>query len=232
MLLQEYFDRIYCINLADRKDRWAASVLEFEQANLSEVVRIEATKGIPVGLTHYSSMNLDPKSDNFMKKLEARIGCLMSQLNVIKDAKARKLKRILLLEDDIQFVPNVQARFAELLDQVPQQWSLLYLGGNEKSKPQKISPNIYKVSNMLMAHAVGIDESAYDELISSMESRDLPSDFCYVLVQKKMRCYVISPFLAWQRAGWSDLALRYRIFDFNDPQPYLLGLESRDSSHE
>lgn len=232
MLLQEYFDKIYCVNLAERTDRWQDCLEEFKASNLDGVIRIEATKGIPEGLTHYSSLNLDPKSENFIKKLEGRVGCLISQLEVIKNARKNGFKRILLLEDDVQFVTNVQSKFNDILDQVPLQWGLLYLGGNEKGRPTKISNNIFKVSNMLMAHAVGIDESAYDDLVSLMESMELPNDFCFAHVQKKLPCYAISPFLAWQRAGWSDLELKYRLFDFNDPKPYLLGLESREFSNE
>lgn len=227
MPLEKYFSGIFCINLRSRADRWEECRLEFKKQKIKKVIRIDGVPGIPPGLKKYGNMGVSSNrgvktSEEFNRnRLKGRIGCLMSHLKVIKKAKKEKLNRILILEDDVQFVPNVQLRFDEIVPRIPEEWQLLYLGGNEKGKQQRVNDSVVKVSNMLMAHAIGIDSSVYDELIEMLSACSVPVDVYYAELQKKHLCFAVDPYLAWQRTSWSDGDQRFRIYDLENMAPFL-----------
>ncbi|SEW17837.1 Glycosyltransferase family 25 (LPS biosynthesis protein) [Chitinophaga sp. YR573] len=219
--LNSFFDHIYCINLSSRSDRWAECLVEFDKHEIKGVERFEAIEGIPIAFNDYGTMGLEVNDNNYKVRLAGRIGCLLSHLEVIKAAKAHNYSNILILEDDVQFVDDIQNRFFDSIDGLPDDWSLLYLGGNEKGTQTEVIPGILKVSNMLMAHAIGIQSHFYDELIELLTKCELPVDVYYAFLQQKYPCYVIYPYLAWQRVGWSDIEQRFRIYDFNYRSPSL-----------
>lgn len=227
MPFDEYFSAIFCINLKSRTDRWEECTLEFAQQKIEKVIRVDGVQGIPPelkkygGMGVYSSRQVTETEEFSRKRLEGRIGCLMSHLKVIKKAKSEKLNRILILEDDVQFVSNVQSRFDSIIPRIPEKWQLLYLGGNEKGVQQRVNESIVRVSNMLMAHAIGIDASVYDELIERLSKCRVPVDTYYAELQKEHACFAVDPYLAWQRASWSDGDQRFRIYDFENRMPFL-----------
>jgi GR25 family glycosyltransferase involved in LPS biosynthesis len=221
MHLDNYFDKVYCINLRSRKDRWLMCEEEFKLHGIGPVKRIEGVEGIPAGLQGYSTMGLDPTTFSFQAKLAGRIGCLSSHLKVLTDAKRNKFKKILILEDDVQFSKDFKDAFEEGHKHIPEDWKMLYFGGNEKGKASKVNENIIRVSHMLMAHAVGVCCSVFDELIRELKKHEEPVDVTYAAMQKKFPCYSFYPYLAWQRADWSDIEQRYRIYDLENQSPYL-----------
>ena len=94
-----YFDKIFCVNLDDRKDRWESAKLQFDKHKL-EVERISAIKG--------SGLNLDWPPE--IK--EGAVGCSLSHLFTMKMAKQMNLSNYLVLEDDIEFDNNFNEKFS------------------------------------------------------------------------------------------------------------------------
>ena len=87
-MLNDYFDRIFCINLDSRPDRWESAQEEFHKIEI-DVERIPGING--------SKMNLD-----FPPEIkEGAVGCALSKLFTLKLAKHYELDNFLLLEDDI-----------------------------------------------------------------------------------------------------------------------------------
>jgi len=205
MDLQSYFDQIYCINLKSREDRWEECQIEFKKHQIDGVFKFNAVSGIPKSVKVVGTLGIDKANFNFKEKLSGTVGCLLSHLKIIKDARKRKLSKILILEDDVQFVSGVQQRFAGMCGEIPDDWSLLYFGGNELGNPIKVSDNVIRISNMLMTHAIAINGNFYDELIEIIEKCEWPVDRYYAQFQSTHSCYAIYPYLAWQRAGWSDI---------------------------
>lgn len=214
--ISEYFDAIFCINLRSRPDRWKESQLEFSKANLKEVIRFEAISEVPEQMINSTSLGFDPNDRHFRNKIKGHLGCLLSHREIIISAKNQNLKQILILEDDVQFIKDVNKCFEEQIAQVPMDWSLLYFGGNEMEihRRKQVGKNVYTVSKMLMTHAVGIRRVAFDSLIQLLSECDKPVDIYYSMIQQIFPCFTFSPYLAWQRAGWSDITQHFRLYDF------------------
>ena len=79
----DFFDEIYCINLERRTDRWKQCQSEFDKIGISDrVIKFNA----------------------FDNKENPKKGCYDSHLSVIKLAYERKLKNVLIFEDDVAFL--------------------------------------------------------------------------------------------------------------------------------
>ena len=79
MKINSFFDKIYCINLKHRIDRWENCQSQFKKYGL-DVERFEAVNGI----------ELTPNGVNGL--LAGEVGVIRSNYNVIKDAKEKRYK--------------------------------------------------------------------------------------------------------------------------------------------
>jgi glycosyl transferase family 25 len=194
--LNDYFDKIYCINLDRRKDRWNTVKTQFEKHNI-EVLRFDAIDGKNLNPNPYLSLGA--------------LGCLISHLSILKDAYENNFDKILITEDDVEFCDNLNFKFFQYENQLPK-WDILYFGANhalcnsyEPNPPIKISENIYKVEHAYALHCYCVNKSCYKTLIETISRMDSPVDVIISKIQKELNVYVFRPHLAWQSSGYSDI---------------------------
>jgi hypothetical protein len=115
--ITQFFDRIYIINLIERIDRRRDMELQLKKIGLNTsdagirffpAIRPEALAGFP--------------------SIGAR-GCFMSHLCVLDEAAKNKFRRILICEDDLNFVYDFNSRIDQVLAQLSRMdWALFYGG--------------------------------------------------------------------------------------------------------
>lgn len=187
------FDKIYCINLDKRKDRWEQSELEFKKHGLN-VERFSAIDGNCITLRSRNSFRLN----------KGEQGCILSHINILKSMVEQGLEKILILEDDVSFVDNLNNLLDCYIKQVPPNWDMLYLGGNHIKQPIKISENIGKLIKTYTTSYYAITNSMARFLISQIK-HDSAIDVFYSSFHPDFNCYVLMPHLAWQRPNYSDI---------------------------
>jgi glycosyl transferase family 25 len=203
-MINETFEKIYCINLDKRVDRWERCEKIFKE-NQIVVERISAIEGETIKL----------ETPNNLRSGE--LGCMFSHLGIIQDAKDNGIESVLIFEDDVEFAEDFNYLFSEYMKQVPEDWQLLYLGANhslcnmhmrtDDIPPVQISDNIYKINRAFSCHAYAVRNNMYDRLIEKANhaSYNLPIDVLYSQLQYDSRSYLIRPHLCWQREGYSDI---------------------------
>jgi len=194
MILTDYFDRTFCINLDSRPDRWEEAKKEFAKHSFN-AERISGIEG--------SKMNLDFPS----KIKEGAVGCALSHLFCIKYSKQLRLDSFLLLEDDIQFDENINTLINQYNEEVPFDWDMLYLGGQHfhGMNLQQVSEHVYKCEYTLAAHSVAFKNTVYDRFIDKLIDITKPCDVHYAESHKEINAYVIIPHLTWQSNSYSDI---------------------------
>lgn len=199
--MNDYFDKIYCINLDKRTDRWEEVKNQFEKHNL-QVERFSAIEGNPTGIE--------------TKIVPGHAGCVLSHLKVIKDAKEKNYKKILVLEDDVEFIDDLQERFKIYINQVPDDWDMIYFGGNHNGIPlEMVSDNVGRTKKTYTTHAYAIKgEDLFDVVIKTFSKLQKEVDVYYSMIQQGFKCYVFRPHLAWQKEGFSDILNRDVNYDF------------------
>ena len=141
MKINDYFDKIICINLDRRPDRWREVQAQFKKAGIS-AQRFSAIDGNPRGYAHVKDDPTGKRSINDIKhnSFGGVAGCIASHTDIWKMAKKNKWKNVLIIEDDCDFIDELQQRFTERINQVPSDWDLLYFGGVHELRGGKFIP--------------------------------------------------------------------------------------------
>jgi len=193
MKLNEFVDKIYCINLDRRPDRWKRCQEIFRQHNL-DVERFSAIDGTT--LNRYNRLK------------PGEIGVSRSNLAIIKQAKKNHYKSICIFEDDVELADDFNQKFSEYIQEVPDDWAFIYLGGANKRPAIPVSVHIYKLKRMSCAYAMIIHNKIYDVIIKELTAEERWADVNYNLLQRIYPAYVTIPYLAWVRDGYSDIENR------------------------
>jgi glycosyl transferase family 25 len=214
MRLNNYFDKIYCINLDRRTDRWDFCLKEFEKYDLN-VERFSAVDG------NTDNYSLGYPYDN-------ELAGAISHLNVVKKSKESNLKNVLILEDDVIFHEDLNNLFTEFVKQLPNNWEGFLFGGNHIGGKLQVSPNIGKINRSYALHAYGLNEKSYDYIINYLEHKigkiikegkdviktSVAADFFMADTQQVLNWYCFTPHLAWQKEDFSDIQKNNVNYDF------------------
>lgn len=161
MQILDFFQRLYVINLPERRDRRQATERELHRIGLDlQSKQIEIFPGIR------------PSSPSGFPSIGAR-GCFLSHLEVLKQAQAQNLANVLILEDDILFsntFPRYEARLMQQLSQW-QAWGFAYFGYptvfDENEPPGTFVPFTQPLTTTV---AYGINRSLFQRLIIFLEA--------------------------------------------------------------
>jgi hypothetical protein len=197
--MNDFFDHIYCINLDKRTDRWEDCVKQFKKHNLT-VERFSAIDG--------------SKINNPTKLMTGEYGILSTHIELIKDAKNKGYKNILILEDDVEFIDNLNEYFSLFKGQIPDDWVMLYLSGNHIGGCLQVSGNIFKIFHSYAIHSFAIKSELFDLIINGLPKYKKAVDIFYAELQSLFPSYVIRPHLAWQRESFSDIQGGIMNYDF------------------
>jgi hypothetical protein len=194
MNLNEFFPYKVCINLDKRSDRWEKMLSRFAQHNIERVVRFPALDG--------KTLELPPSWDYF----PGAYGCLRSHLAVIEEAREQARQSVLIFEDDAVFDPELNARFAECVTQLPQDWDMVLFGGLHGEPPRRVSPNVMKVTYSLSTYAYAMKHTIYEGFIEVNRQALKVLDENTRSLQNLFSCYCFMPHLAWVEEDYSDVS--------------------------
>ncbi len=196
-MLNKYFDNIFCINLDRRVDRKADAEAEFKKFGI-EVEFVSGIDGKTIDIPTIISRDSTIVS-------RGDLGCTLSHLKVARIAKAKGLRNYLVFEDDVELHNDFNTVFEEYFLQVPQDWQMLYFGGNHDKPITEINAHVSKMERTFTTHAFAAKSSIYDEMIKVLGAEDDKVDICISSLHSQFPCYVFRPHLAFQRAGFSDI---------------------------
>lgn len=159
-------DRIYCINLDQRTERWSFMQKQFARLQMP-VLRLSAVNGRELDVPKLAEAGLIAKEAlprYFLpqeQKLfgtdltDGSIGCAMSHMLIWRDIILRSASgsppdaTFLVIEDDCEFVQNFsEALLEERLAEVPSDWEIVYLGGQDLLRRQQdyqVAPRVRRL---------------------------------------------------------------------------------------
>ena len=193
--MKKYFDKIYCINLDRREDRWNETLEELKKWGLSDSV------------SRYSAIDGNTLNNHTIIN-NGELGILTTHINIITEAKENNYNNILILEDDIEFTEEIK-KLDEYMSLVPSDWDMLYFGGNHNKHIGKqinfLNEKIIKLNETYGIHCVAINNSIYDLILNLISERKKAIDVYYADIQKSYNCYGFNPSIALQRESFSDI---------------------------
>lgn len=200
MSFNDYFDKVYVINLAKRQDRLNEVMKEMKRVNIT-FERFEAVDGEKL------------KSPTKLRKGVA--GCKISHQNVIKKIAENKINTAAIFEDDVLFHPDFNKLFSLFYKELPKYWDFVYIGGNNVRPAIPISSHISKTTRTFALHAYLIKGHVAKKMASEFHrwERQIDVDIDGFLQCNKMKAYIFNPRIAFQRQGYSDNLNRFVNYD-------------------
>lgn len=202
--MNDYFGKIFCINLKDRVDRWENALGEFDAHNLI-VERVDAVDG------RRAPSQAGP-NDNEQIGYGAR-GCSLSHAKILQKMIDENIPRALILEDDVEFREDVQAYFNARIRFIPANWEMLYLGGNHIGNLVMHNGPIYKTDKTYTTGSYAITLEFAKIAINNILELAVPVDVAYARMMQNHRVYTFHPGIAWQKPGHSDIENTYIDYD-------------------
>jgi GR25 family glycosyltransferase involved in LPS biosynthesis len=211
--INKYFDKIYCLNLDRRQDRFEKVKCQFDENNIN-FERWSAIDGD--NFTDFKS-NLNERISSIKGEIENKysLACLLSHIEIIKDAKSKKYKKILIFEDDVILSKDFSEEVKILKDK---DWKLFYLGASQFIwKDIQIDKGIYKCKNTLGTFAYAIDSSIYDDLLEILEKKEKSVDNYLSIVQDKYlnKCFTLYPNIVISDVEDSDIRKKSDIIEYS-----------------
>lgn len=178
-------DKIYCINLDRRPDRWQSVSEQFRLHNL-RVERFAAIDAQLCGITPVQAFT-------------------RSHYEVIAKSQQAAAKSVLIFEDDAVLHPIFNQLLEESMAVLPDAWDMLYFGGTHRQKPIPINQMLMRVQYTLTTHAYILRHTMFSHVLQLLEKTTEPADVIFANLQKDYNCFVTNPPIAWQAGGFSDI---------------------------
>lgn len=206
-----FFDKIYCINLPDDKERKREVSKVFSSLKiLRKVIFISAPRP-PVGVV----------LTNVKIKPSGVLGVSLSNLKAVFDASFNNAKNFLVFEDDIELIIDEDSgldlfkqRLLASIKELPKDWDILYLGGKPKRKVITYSPNLVKTSHMVGAYAYAMNRKAMPGFINAITAKIYKYPYDGILGTYGMvnNSYCVYPPMVSTKPGYSVLRGQHRDY--------------------
>jgi glycosyl transferase family 25 len=191
-LINQLFPHKVCITLDRRIERWRQMQDKFYQHGIHSVRRFAAIDGESSAI---------PAS---WPGTPGAYGCLLSHLEVVRDARRLGLPSILIFEDDVIFDDQFEQKFSEYVSQLPADWDMLFFGALHKDELIKVSDNVGRITQSNSTYACVLRNTVFDGFIELNGRADEVLDVNSLVLQKQFNCYCFLPHLAWVEVAYSD----------------------------
>jgi GR25 family glycosyltransferase involved in LPS biosynthesis len=226
-------DKVFVINLKHRTDRWQQVQEQLQRYNIQNVERFDAVcptssdmvqslmqefglQQQHIDYFYQDAVNYTPH--NLDKYVFGTVGCLCSHLSIIRLAKERKYHNIVILEDDFLLsYSNWMDIFYQGIQELPNDWHMLYLGGRNVQPLQSI-PNaqaqaryVGRCTNTVTTVGYMMNHRCFDAVLNQTGSKtNITMDVYYGShIQRNYNCYALKPYIIRQRPDKSDIIHRF-----------------------
>lgn len=151
-------------------------------------------------------------------------GCLRSHLTLWENFLNSDDEASFIFENDVVFADDFEERFMTALSSLPNDWDILYLGGQvigddvAATRPKRIKNNLFRAYNINRTHAYAIRNTRANaslfRAIKSAYRRDAPGfigehiDTILGSQLSTVNAFIVLPQIAGQRAGTSSISNR------------------------
>jgi|SaaInlStandDraft_4_1057021.scaffolds.fasta_scaffold67008_2 glycosyl transferase, family 25 len=171
----------YCINLDQRTDRWKEAQKQFKELELN--------------VKRFSAVHMAPGWK----------GCRQSHIDLLMILKNEPY--FIIFEDDIVILPYFFEIIEKALQQMPDNWKILFLGANLQQPIQLISENVAQLKNAFCTHAMLFNNTTgfVNQIIEQADSIRKIDIFYRDHIQEPGNAYITNPMIATQADSYSDI---------------------------
>jgi GR25 family glycosyltransferase involved in LPS biosynthesis len=170
--LDNYFDKIFYINLVKDTIRNENMIRQFAQYSIKNYERIDAINldTVPNIIYYRNFIKTQPKY------IHGQLSCRASHIKCVNIAVQRGYKKIMILEDDVVFLENPNNLLRQNSN-ILNDWDMLYFGG-------LIEP--FFRNQIVCTHAYAIKESIFNDILCMAETSGMEIDNFYAKILQQM----------------------------------------------
>jgi glycosyl transferase, family 25 len=135
-------------------------------------------------------------------------GCLLSHLQVVREAQRLGVSSVLIFEDDVVFDDQFEKKFGACIEQLRPDWDMLFFGALHKDEPIKVSDNIARITQANSTFACALKSTVFEAFIELNRKTEEVLDNNSLILQRRFNCYCFMPHLAWVETDHSDAQQR------------------------
>jgi len=196
---------VYAINLDRRPDRWerfAANAAAVAWP-LPEVRRLSASDGRAIA-----------PPPPWWNAGHGAWGCRDSHVRILRDCLARGVETVVVFEDDALFPPGFAGRLRSFLAAVPDDWEMLFLGGQHQAPGRVVRPGVLRATNAQRTHAMIFRREGMRKVLAWWEDfeawRERPKEHIdhrlgWLQLAGGVVAYAPAPWIVGQAANKSDI---------------------------
>jgi GR25 family glycosyltransferase involved in LPS biosynthesis len=171
--------------------------------------------------TQLDRVGLHAERFNAIQLENRALGCSMSHLKCLENAKKNNWDHVLIVEDDITFLnPDLFIKQLNLFLQNHKEWDLILLAGNNMPPYQEIDNTCVKVTKCQTTTGYIVKKHYFDILINNYHEGinkllNNPTKRCFYAIdrywfslQSKDNWYLIIPLSVVQKEDYSDIEKR------------------------
>jgi len=130
-VLNKSFDKIYVVTLLRAQDRHQLVKSELSGVDFEffyGVDKLNITKDEAIESGVYSSERTKKENRYYSELSLGQIACSWSHLTLYRQIVEKGYKKVLIFEDDVVVIRKEMSKLQRILEEVPSDWDLLYLG--------------------------------------------------------------------------------------------------------
>jgi len=213
-MINTFIDKIYVINLQKQHLKKEKCLIQFKNNNITNYKFIQAVDTVSNNCVYNNLYNkvIENMTEEFIKNnfTKGAMGCLLSHIECLKDAKQNNYKNILILEDDFIIIKNFDNELNTLIDNISDDWDFIYLGkkqgdpecvidindnihnNKEFFDTKQINNYVYRPNYKTWAtHALLIKNTIFDDIIRFQEEILGPIDLMLMTLYSKYNFYCV-----------------------------------------
>jgi GR25 family glycosyltransferase involved in LPS biosynthesis len=117
------------------------------------------------------------------------LGTLLSHRKAIEYAKNKGYQTVLILEDDVEFVPNFTEMLKQAMSELPISWDALWLGGANRQPDSPYSSNLRRLASTWGAFGYILRDTTYNFWIEKLSEENAQCDDIFSQYQSRFRCF-------------------------------------------
>lgn len=169
-------DKIFCINLLDKVDRWENVIKQTKKYNM-DIVRFPAVdcRGLPKMMMYKDYLErdtikelIDVDRNNgrwyFGQLTPGAVGCYLSHYGIWKKMLDEEIDVALIIEDDLVLLPDFDSKLKYYLKNAPSDWDIICLGWNSIGKTKNLG-DFKKLNQFYLLHCYLINLKAVKKMM-------------------------------------------------------------------
>lgn len=223
-ILTDFFGTVSVINMEHRPERLERLMNRFADSNVIDVNKVKVRK-------FKKEDNVDPPPWYRLSRSSYNIH--LSHTKILQDTMKGSEKSSLIFEDDAFIHPRLKDKIAEFLDNVPDDWDQIYLGGKHLKTPWQFSVEgrVAIGRGIIATHAYATSRKGFNDVrkqqLKFQKTPDNPRlqmdvHMAHGQIENNLLVYCPWRWFFGQDTVWSDISHKvvHRRFWMCNPRPY------------